>query len=89
MALGARRSGVYGLILAKACWLATLGIAGGVLCSFATGESMRRMLFGVSPWDMTTLLSAGCLLAASALIASFIPARRAASLNPTEAMRAE
>ena len=89
MALGAQRSGVYGLILAEACWLATLGIAGGVLCSFATAGLLRRMLFGVSPWDMTTLLSVGCLLTASALVASFIPARRAASLNPTEAMRAE
>jgi predicted permease len=89
MALGAQRSGVYRLILAEACWLTMLGIVGGVLCSFATAGLLRSMLFGVGPWDMPTLLSVVCVLTASALIASYIPARRAASINPTEALRAE
>ena len=46
MALGAQRSEVYGLILAEACWLATLGIVGGVLCSFATAGLLRKVLRG-------------------------------------------
>jgi macrolide transport system ATP-binding/permease protein len=89
MALGAQRSGVYRLILMEACWLTTLGIAGGILCSFATAGLLRRMLYGVGPWDMATLLSVVCMLAASALLASYLPARRAAALKPTEALRIE
>ena len=89
MALGAQRSGVYRLILVEACWLTTLGTVGGILCSFATAGLLRRMLYGVGPWDMATLLSVVCVLAASALLASYLPARRAASINPQEALRAE
>jgi ABC-type lipoprotein release transport system permease subunit len=50
---------------------------------------MRKLLFGVQAWDATTLVSVAALLAVSALLASFIPARRAASVNPTDALRAE
>ncbi len=52
-------------------------------------RASTSMLFGVSPWDVGTLLSVAFLLVASALLASYIPARRAASINPTEALRAE
>jgi macrolide transport system ATP-binding/permease protein len=89
MALGAQRSSVYRLILTQACWLATLGIAGGILGSLAAASLFRTMLFGVGPWDVGTLLSVVCVLAAAALLASYIPARRAVSINPTEALRAE
>jgi macrolide transport system ATP-binding/permease protein len=89
MALGAQRSRVYRLILVEACWLTTLGTVGGILCSFATAGLLRRVLYGVGPWDMATLLSVVCVLAASALLASYLPARRAASINPQEALRAE
>jgi macrolide transport system ATP-binding/permease protein len=89
MALGAQRSSVYRLILNEACWLAFLGIMGGILCSLLVTRLFRSMLFAVSPWDTGTLLSVGAVLAASALLASYIPARRAASINPTEALRAE
>ncbi len=89
MALGAQRPAVYRLILTQACWLATLGIAGGILCSLAAASLLRTMLFGVGPWDTGTMLSVVCVLAASALLASYIPARRAASINPQEALRAE
>jgi macrolide transport system ATP-binding/permease protein len=89
MALGAQRSGVYRLILGEACLLTALGIAGGILCSLATGGLLRRMLYGVGPWDTATLLAVVCVLAVSMLLASYFPARRAAGLNPTEALRAE
>jgi ABC-type antimicrobial peptide transport system permease subunit len=89
MALGAQRSSVYRLILTEACGLAVLGIAGGILCALPAANLLRRMLFGVGPWDTATLLSVIPVLAMSAVLASYIPARRAASINPTDALRAE
>jgi predicted permease len=89
MALGAQRWSVYQLILQEACSLAALGVAGGILCSVIVGNLLRSLLFGVSPWDRTTLLSVGLVLTASTLAASYIPARRAASIDPAEALRAE
>ena len=50
---------------------------------------MRRLLFGVHSWDPTTLVTAAAVLVVSALLASYIPARRAASVNPIEVLRAE
>jgi len=89
MALGAQRHSVYRLILTEAAWLAALGVTGGVLSSLGLTALLRGMLFEVSPWDAGTLLSVACVLAVAALLASYVPARRAASVNPTEALRAE
>jgi macrolide transport system ATP-binding/permease protein len=89
MALGAQRPAVYQLILKEACWLTVLGIGGGILGSVATSSLLRSMLFGVSPWDGGTMLAVVCVLATATLLASYLPARRAASINPTEALRAE
>jgi macrolide transport system ATP-binding/permease protein len=89
MALGAQRLSVYKLILREATWLAVFGIAGGTLCSLAAARLLRNMLFGVSPWDMGTILSVAFALTASGLLASYLPARRAASINPTEALRSD
>ena len=89
MALGAQRSSVYQLILREACWLAALGVAAGILASFATAGLLRSMLFGVSTRDTGTVISVVCVLAVSAIVASFVPARRAASIDPAEALRTE
>jgi macrolide transport system ATP-binding/permease protein len=89
MALGAQRASVYRLILQEAVWLALSGLAGGILSSLVVAGFLRSVLFGVSPWDMGTLLSVACVLVAAALLASYIPARRAASIHPAEALRAE
>jgi predicted permease len=89
MALGAQRGSVYGLILREAFRLALAGLAGGVAVSLVVAGLLRSMLFGVSAWDTGTLLSVAGVLVASALLASFIPARRAASIHPTQALRAE
>jgi macrolide transport system ATP-binding/permease protein len=89
MALGAQRASVYRLILREACWLAAFGIVGGIVCSFVATRLLRSMLFGVSPRDAGTALSVVCVLAASAILASFIPARRAASIDPAKALRTE
>ena len=89
MALGAQRSAVYRLILREAGWLTLAGIAAGLLCSLAATILMRKLLFQVHSWDVQTLAAVAITLAAAALLASFLPARRAASVNPTEALHAE
>jgi macrolide transport system ATP-binding/permease protein len=89
MALGAERGTVYRLVLREACLLAALGIGGGTVASIIAATSARKMLFGVSSWDVETLLGVAALLGIAALVASFIPARRAASVSPMEALRAE
>ncbi|HLJ46698.1 MAG TPA: ABC transporter permease [Bryobacteraceae bacterium] len=89
MALGARHSSVYGMVLREAGWLAAAGIGFGALAAVAAAVLARKMLFGVSSWDFETLLSVAAVLGLAAVVASFVPARRAASVNPVEALRSE
>jgi len=89
MALGAQRSSVYGLVMQQAGWLTVTGLAIGLLCSLGTSMLMRSLLFGVQAWDVVTLACVAVLLGLASMAASFLPARRAASVNPVEALRAE
>jgi macrolide transport system ATP-binding/permease protein len=89
MALGAQRRSVYQLILKEAGSLTALGIVIGLVCSVAAASLMRGLLFGVRSWDASTLAAVAVVLAIFALLASFFPARRAASVDPVEALRAE
>jgi macrolide transport system ATP-binding/permease protein len=89
MALGAQQSSVYRMILKEAGWLTGFGIVAGLMCSVAVGTLMRKVLFGIQTWDLSTLATVAVLLGVSALLASYFPARRAASVNPVEALRAE
>jgi macrolide transport system ATP-binding/permease protein len=89
MALGAQRSSVYRLVLREAGRLIVFGVAIGLVCSIAAGTLIRGLLFGVSSWDVPTLAAVAAILAAAALLASFVPARRAAGVNPIEALRAD
>jgi predicted permease len=89
MALGAQRSSVYRMILREAGWLIVAGVVVGLACSVGAGILMRTMLFGVRAWDVMTLAAVAGVLGVFALMASFVPARRAASVNPVEALRAE
>jgi len=89
MALGAQRSSVYQLILKEAGRLMIVGILTGAVCSVITASMMRKLLFGTEPWDAGMLAGVAVVLAASALLASYIPARRAASVDPVEALRSE
>jgi macrolide transport system ATP-binding/permease protein len=89
MALGAQQSSVYRMILKEAGWLTGFGIVAGLMCSIAVATLMRKLLFGIRTWDVSTLAAVALLLGVSALLASYFPARRAASVNPVEALRAE
>jgi predicted permease len=89
MALGAQRSTVYKLILTEAARLITIGVGLGIAGSLATTSLLRPLLFGVRPADLPTLVGVAGLLAAAAMLASYLPARRAAAVNPVEALRAE
>jgi ABC-type antimicrobial peptide transport system permease subunit len=89
MALGAQRGSVYGMIFREAGWLIGVGVVVGLGCAVGAGILMRTMLFGVRAWDVPTLATVAMVLGVFALMASFVPARRAASVNPVDALRAE
>jgi predicted permease len=89
MALGAQRSSVYQLILKEAGWLVGAGIGVGLLCSIAAATLIRGLLFGVRSWDAATLAAVSAVLGMSAMLASYIPARRAAKVDPMVALRYE
>lgn len=89
MALGAQRGAVHRLILKEAGGLIGIGIITGLVFSVVAGNLMRSLLFDVHPWDALTLTSMTGLLGVAAMMASFLPARRAAQVNPIEALRAE
>jgi macrolide transport system ATP-binding/permease protein len=89
MALGAEQGAVYRLILREAGGLAALGIGLGAAGAIGAATLARKLLFGVSSWDVQTLAAVAAVLGIAAMIASFVPARRAATVNPVEALRAE
>jgi macrolide transport system ATP-binding/permease protein len=89
VALGAGRSAVYRLVLGEAGRLALTGIALGLAGAIAAASAWRRLLFDTPPWDGPTLAGVAALLAGAALAASLIPARRAARVDPMEALRAD
>jgi ABC-type antimicrobial peptide transport system permease subunit len=89
MALGADRSRVIGSVLRQTLVLVGLGAAAGIGLALWSDRLLHSFLFGVSPFDPLTLGLAPLALAICGLAASAIPARRAASVNPIEALRSE
>jgi len=89
MALGARRSDVVWLILGESLVLATVGVAIGALAAVGAGRLISSMLFGLMLVDLPVLLLVAILMFAVALLASYLPARRAARVDPLLALRAE
>jgi predicted permease len=87
MALGARRWDVLKLILSKGIVLAGVGIVVGVIVSAATASMMASLLYGVHPHDLLVFLVVPLLLFAVAVLASYIPARRATKVDPIVALR--
>jgi ABC-type antimicrobial peptide transport system permease subunit len=89
MALGARRADVLHLVIGQSLKRVAAGLAFGMLGAAATSRVLSFFLFGVSPVDPLTFGVVSLFLAAVATLAAWVPARRAARVNPTEALRCE
>jgi len=89
MALGAQRRSVYRLVMGQAAWLVGAGTVLGTICAIGAAMMLRQMFFDVRPWSPTTSGIAAVILAASAFVATYLPARRAASTNPLDVLRAD
>ena len=87
MSLGARRSQVIALVLQRGLILAATGIAIGLIAAVATASYLRSMLFGVQPTDVTTFAAVVISFFTIAMIASYLPARRATAVDPVVALR--
>jgi predicted permease len=89
MALGAQRSRILALVFTSAVKLAIIGCAVGLLGASAVSHLMRSFLFGVSPFDPLVLTLGTVCVLILAVVASLLPARRAASIDPMQALRAD
>jgi predicted permease len=89
MALGAQPGQVRGMILRESAWLAVAGIVVGVAAALVLTRLIKSMLYGIEAYDPPTLAGGVLFLLAVVLAASWIPARRAAGVQPTEALRHE
>jgi predicted permease len=89
MALGAHKTSVLWLILSETIILVTIGIAIGIPVSYMLSRYVTSQLYGVTPTDATTGLAALAILAAVATVSGFIPARRASTIDPLQALRHE
>ena len=89
MALGATRNRVVRLVVGEGALLACIGLTLGLVGAYFVGRAMQSMLFGVKALDLAAFLSVGAVLLAAALLACFLPARRAASIPPMRVLRTE
>jgi predicted permease len=89
MALGAQPGQVRGMILRESTWLAIAGIVVGVSAALLLTRPVKSMLYGIQPYDPLTMVGGVLILLAVALAASWIPARRAARVQPMQALRHE
>jgi predicted permease len=89
IALGSQRSGILSLVFTSAARLAIFGCAAGLLGAAAASQLLRSLLFGVSPFDPLVLALAAVFVLILALAAAFLPAHRAASIEPMKALRTD
>jgi ABC-type antimicrobial peptide transport system permease subunit len=89
MALGATQRGILGLVVRQGMTLALSGVTIGLIAAFALTRLMRSLLFGVNATDPFTFAAIAFLLALIALVASYVPAHRAARIDPMISLRCE
>jgi ABC-type antimicrobial peptide transport system permease subunit len=89
MALGATQRNVVGLIVTQGMKLAFVGVAVGIVVAFALGRLISGFLFGVQSTDLLTFAATSILMAIVAALASYIPARRAARIDPMISLRSD
>ena len=89
IALGAQRRNILGMVLGEACTMLVIGLAVGAALVLALGKIAGAMLFGLKPYDPLTISLSAVALTAVAILASYLPARRAARLDPMAALRDE
>jgi putative ABC transport system permease protein len=89
MALGARPGTVLVMVLRQGASLAGVGLALGLFVAYSLSQTLGSLLFGVSPHDPATFVTVAALLAATALAATGVPARRAARVDPAVALQEE
>jgi predicted permease len=87
IALGARSQDVLRMMLVRGMSVVAVGLGLGLVASFALARLAKSLLVGISPWDAASFAGAAAVLAAVAVIANFVPTRRAAGLDPTVALR--
>jgi len=89
IAIGARPGKIYGLILSQGLRITLLGVGIGLVASLGLTRLLASFLFGVSPEDPLTFAGTGLLWVCVAVVACYVPARRAASIDPVKALRYE
>jgi putative ABC transport system permease protein len=89
MALGAQASRVGSLVVLQSLKLTAIGVVIGIMAALGVTRALRSVLFDVSPTDPVTLLSVSAIMLIVAVIASYVPAHRAMSVDPVEALRAD
>jgi predicted permease len=87
MALGAEPSGIRSMILRQGGAMAAVGLLIGVALSLMLGQLLSKLLFGVTPFDLPTLIAVPTVLGAATIMASWLPARRAMRLDPVSVIR--
>jgi ABC-type antimicrobial peptide transport system permease subunit len=89
MALGARGASVKGMFLRQGLWLTVIGIALGLIAATGLSRLMSSLLFGITRLDPTTYVATSTMLLIVALAATYVPARQASAVDPTETLRSE
>jgi len=89
LGIGARGRDVVALVLREGLRVSLIGLAAGLVLAIALGRVLRSQLYGVSPLDPAAFVAAAVVLVAVALLACWVPARRATRVDPMEALRHE
>jgi ABC-type antimicrobial peptide transport system permease subunit len=89
LALGAQKGELKWMFVRSALTLTGIGVALGLLAAAALTQAMKSLLFGISPLDPATYLAVPVVLVVAAALASYLPARRAASVDPSQTLRSE